>query len=52
MSALEASITLEEVFSVLTSKRVPLAPELAGYLALELAEGAGTAPGEIDPKQV
>ncbi len=52
MSALEASITLEEVFSVLTSKRVPLAPELAGYLALELAEGAGTAPGEIEPKQV
>lgn len=52
MSALEASITLEEVFGVLTSKRVPLAPELAGYLALELAEGAGTQPGEIDPKQV
>ena len=52
MSALEASITLEEVFGVLTSKRVPLAPELAGYLALELAEGASTTPGEIEPKQV
>ncbi len=51
-SALEASITLEEVFGVLTSKRVPLAPELAGYLALELAEGAGTMPGELQPKQI
>jgi hypothetical protein len=51
-SALEASITLEEVFGVLTSKRVPLAPELAGYLALELAEGAGSMPGELQPKQI
>ena len=32
---LDASVTLEEVFSVVGSKRVPLAPELAGYLALE-----------------
>ncbi|HEX7666592.1 MAG TPA: hypothetical protein VF407_18825, partial [Polyangiaceae bacterium] len=52
MSSLEASITLEEIFGVLSSKRVPLAPELAGYLALELAEGAGTQPGEVDTKQV
>ncbi|MEO8797829.1 MAG: hypothetical protein ABI551_08090, partial [Polyangiaceae bacterium] len=52
MSSLEASITLEEIFGVLSSKRVPLAPELAGYLALELAEGAGIQPGEVDTKQV
>jgi len=49
---LESSITLEEVFAVVSAKRVPLAPELAGYLALEIAEGAGGAPGEVDPRQV
>ncbi len=51
-SALEQSITLEEVFAMVVAKRVPLAPELAGYLTLEIAEGAGSAPGEIDPRQV
>jgi len=49
---LESSITLDEVFAVVSAKRVPLAPELAGYLVLELAEGAGVAPGEVDPRQV
>ncbi len=52
MSALDASITLEEVFAVVSTKRVPLAPELAGYLALEITEGAAGGPGEIDPKHV
>ena len=45
MSALESSITLEDVFVVVGAKRVPLAPELAGYLALEIAEGAAQAVG-------
>ncbi len=52
MSALDASITLEEVFAVVSTKRVPLAPELAGYLTLEITEGAGAGPGEVDPKHV
>jgi hypothetical protein len=52
VSRLETSITLEEVFALVSAKRVPLAPELAGYLALEIAEGAGQAPGEIDPRTV
>jgi hypothetical protein len=50
--ALETSVTLEEVFIVVIAKRVPLAPELAGYLALEIAEGADAAGGDIDPKFV
>ena len=52
MSALETSVTLEEVFGVVNAKRVPLAPELAGYLALEIAEGADAAGGDIDPRFV
>lgn len=51
---LESSITLEDVLAVVASKRVPLAPELAGYLALEIAEGVGSAggTGDLDPRQV
>ena len=48
---LDASVTLEEIFAVVSQKRAPLAPELAGYLVLELAEGIGNA-GEIDPRYV
>ena len=50
--ALDASVTLEEVFAVVGSKRVPLAPELAGYLALEIAERADPDGGGIEPKNV
>jgi len=50
--SLEASVTLEEVFAVVVAKRVPLAPELAGYLSLEIAEEAEAASGEIDPRVV
>ena len=39
-SALDASVTLEDVFAVVSAKRVPLAPELAGYLILEIVDGA------------
>src|SRR5580704_1648319 len=50
--ALDSSVTLEEVFTVIGSRRVPLAPELAGYLVLEIAEHADPSGGEVDPKTV
>jgi hypothetical protein len=50
--ALDSSVTLEEVFAVVGTKRVPLAPELAGYLVLEIAEHADPSCGEVDPKSV
>jgi hypothetical protein len=50
--ALDTSVTLEEVFAIVGAKRVPLAPELAGYLALEISEQADAAGGDIDPKFV
>jgi hypothetical protein len=50
--ALDSSVTLDEVFTVLTTRRVPLAPELAGYLVLEIAEHADPNGGEVDPKSV
>jgi hypothetical protein len=49
---LEASVTLDEIFSVVSSKRVPLAPELAGYLTLEIAETPAARDGEVDPRYV
>lgn len=49
---LDASVTLEEVFAVVGTKRVPLAPELAGYLVLEVAEHADPNGGDVDPKSV
>ena len=55
MSALDTSVTLDEVFQVVHAKRVPVAAELAGYLALEIAEGASAghvATFEIDPRAV
>jgi len=58
---LDASVTLEEIFAVVTQKRAALTPELAGYLVLELAGtcsgafgvdgGAGDAV-EIDARSV
>jgi len=50
--ALESSVTLDEVFTVIGAKRVPLAPELAGYLVLEIAEHADPAGGDVDPRNV
>jgi hypothetical protein len=50
--ALESSITLDDVFAMVGAKRVPLAPELAGYLTLEVAEGADEAGGDVDPRSV
>jgi hypothetical protein len=50
--ALDSSVTLDEVFTVLGARRVPLAPELAGYLVLEIAEHADPVGGDVDPKAV
>jgi len=52
MSALDSSVTLEDVFVVVGMKRVPLAPELAGYLSLEIADGTDAGSGDVDPKTV
>jgi hypothetical protein len=51
-AALDASVTLDDVLAVLAAKRVPLAPELAGYLVLEIAERADPSGGDIDPRSV
>ena len=50
--SLEAAITLDDVFAVVAAKRVPLAAELAGYLALEVADGTDAGSGDVDPKTV
>jgi hypothetical protein len=50
--AIDASVTLDEVFAVVGTKRVPLAPELAGYLVLEIAEHADPGGGDVDPRSV
>lgn len=49
---LENSVTLDEILAVVAAKRVPLAAELAGYLALEMAEGAGSIQGALDAQNV
>ncbi len=50
--ALDVTVTLDDVFAVVQGKRVPLAPELAGYLALEIAENSDGKGGDVDPKSV
>ena len=52
MSSLETSITLEDVFTVVEAKRVPLAPELAGYLTLDIADGTDAGSGDVEAKTV
>jgi hypothetical protein len=52
MSAIEGSVTLEDVFAVASAKRVPLAPELAGYLTLEIADAADAGAGDVDARTV
>lgn len=49
---LDASVTVEEILGVVAARRVPLAPELAGYLVLEVAENVDDAVGEIDPSRI
>ena len=50
--ALDSSVTLDELLNVVISKRVPLAPELAGYLVLEIAEHADPNGGDVDSQSV
>ncbi|MGH7436997.1 MAG: hypothetical protein ACRENE_15090, partial [Polyangiaceae bacterium] len=50
--AIDASVTLDEVLAVVATRRVPLAPELAGYLVLEIAEHADPGGGEVEGKSV
>ncbi|MFO0678718.1 MAG: hypothetical protein U0169_19455 [Polyangiaceae bacterium] len=45
-------VTLEEVFAALSAKRVPMAPELAGYLALGVAEGLPASNVRVEPQRV
>ena len=49
---LESSVTLDEVFAVVGARRVPLAPELAGYLVLEVTDHADPHGGDVDPRSV
>lgn len=49
---LEASVTLDEVLAVVATRRVPLAPELAGYVALELAEAPAARDRGVQPHNV
>lgn len=50
--ALDESVTLDDVNAIVSQKRVPLAPELAGYLALEIAEQCTKDDSEVEPKHV
>ncbi len=49
---IEASVTLEEVIAVVSEKRVPLAPELGGYIVLEIAAQAEPRDGTIHASNV
>ena len=49
---LDASVTVEEIFAVVTARRAPLAPELAGYLVLEVAESVDDSVGELDAARI
>jgi hypothetical protein len=51
-SALANAVTLEDVLTVVASRRVPIAPELVGYLALEVADSGLAADQDVDPKAV
>ena len=52
LGSLERSISLDDVIGVVATKRAPLAAELAGYIALEMASNAEVRDGELDPKNV
>ncbi len=52
MSAAGNSVTLHDVLEVCEAKKAPLAPELAGYLILGIAEAISPAAGDLDPRGV
>ena len=49
---LDESVTLQEIVAIVSAKRVPLAPELAGYLTLEVAEQCASDDDDVDPAQI
>lgn len=46
-SPLDHTITLDRALELIEARRIPLAPEVAGYLCLELAERASMQPGNL-----
>ena len=51
-SPLDSSVTLGAALELVESRRIPIAPEVAGYLCLELAERASMQPGGLVPEGV
>lgn len=51
-SPLDSSVTLGDALALIEARRIPIAPEVAGYLCLELAERTSMQPGELLPEGV
>ncbi len=51
-SPLDSSVTLGDALELVEARRIPIAPEVAGYLCLELAERALMQPGGLLPEGV
>lgn len=51
-SPLDSSVTLGDALALVEARRIPIAPEVAGYLCLELAERASMQPGGLLPEGV
>lgn len=50
--AFDTAVSLADVLALVDAKRVPMAPELAGYLVLEVAGALGDGAGVVDPARV
>ncbi|MBP9112225.1 MAG: hypothetical protein KBF88_05415 [Polyangiaceae bacterium] len=48
-SPLDSAVTLESVLEFARARKVLIAPELVGYLALEILESIRPTPGRVDP---
>lgn len=51
-SPLDNTVTLDRALELIEARRVPIAPEVAGYLCLELAERASMQPGGLVPEGI
>lgn len=51
-SPLDSSVTLGDALELVEARRIPIAPEVAGYLCLELAERALMQPGGLLPEGI
>lgn len=51
-SPLDSSVTLGDALELVEARRIPIAPEVAGYLCLELAERASMQPGGLLPEGI